>query len=105
MAKYTIEELQKMQSRTDWNKVRNMTDQELERLIDEDSEEREIADNTDLSVSIDWRDVVIAAKAKRASVHLRLDPEVLDYFKSQGKGHITRMQDVLKSYVDAQRPR
>jgi hypothetical protein len=35
------------------------------------------------------------------SVHLRLDPEVFDYFKSQGRGHITRMQNVLKAYVRA----
>ena len=33
------------------------------------------------------------------SVHLKLDPFVFDYFKSQGKGHITRMQNVLKAYV------
>jgi uncharacterized protein (DUF4415 family) len=33
------------------------------------------------------------------SVHLKLDSFVFDYFKSQGKGHITRMQNVLKAYV------
>ncbi len=31
----------------------------------------------------------------RQSVHLRLDPEVVDFFKAGGKGHITRMQAVL----------
>ncbi|WP_201776110.1 BrnA antitoxin family protein [Devosia geojensis] len=35
------------------------------------------------------------------SVHLKLEPEVFDFFKSQGKGHITRMQNVLKAYVRA----
>ena len=39
--------------------------------------------------------------AKR-SVHLKLDPEVFEYFKSGGKGHLTRMQNVLKAYVKAQ---
>jgi uncharacterized protein (DUF4415 family) len=38
----------------------------------------------------------------RQSVHLRLEPEVVDYFKADGKGHITRMQAVLRAYVDAQ---
>jgi hypothetical protein len=37
----------------------------------------------------------------RTSVHLRLDPEVFFYFKAQGKGHLTRMQNVLKAYVKA----
>lgn len=105
MAKYTIDELRKKRGKTDYSRIADMDDETLERLIDQDVEERQTADNADLSVSIDWRDVVIEAKAKRASVHLRVDEEVLKFFKSQGKGHITRMQEVLKSYVDAQRPR
>jgi uncharacterized protein (DUF4415 family) len=39
----------------------------------------------------------------KQSVHLRLEQKILDYFKAQGKGHISRMQAVLKSYVNAQR--
>lgn len=39
------------------------------------------------------------------SVHLKLDPEVFNYFKSQGKGHLTRMQNVLKAYVRAHQQR
>ncbi|MCE7027785.1 BrnA antitoxin family protein [Jiella avicenniae] len=37
------------------------------------------------------------------SVHLKLDPEVFEFFKSQGKGHLTKMQEVLKAYVEAHR--
>jgi uncharacterized protein (DUF4415 family) len=39
---------------------------------------------------------------RKASVHLRLDQDVLDWFKAQGKGHLTRMNAVLKAYVYAQ---
>ena len=35
------------------------------------------------------------------SVHLKLDPEVFAFFKRQGKGHLTKMQGVLKAYVRA----
>ncbi len=35
------------------------------------------------------------------SVHLKLDPDVFDYFKSLGKGHLTKMQEVLRAYVNA----
>ena len=35
------------------------------------------------------------------SVHLKLDPDVFDYFKSLGKGHITKMQEVLRAYANA----
>ena len=32
---------------------------------------------------------------------VRLDKEVIDYFKNQGKGYQTRMNAVLKAYVDS----
>ena len=33
----------------------------------------------------------------RYSVDLRLDPEVVELFEGGGKGHITRMQAVLRA--------
>lgn len=38
----------------------------------------------------------------KKSVHLRVDEDVLEFFRSQGKGHLTRMNAVLRSYVNAQ---
>jgi len=38
----------------------------------------------------------------KTSVHLRLDTDVLDWFRAQGAGHLTRMNAVLRAYVDAQ---
>ena len=40
-------------------------------------------------------------KPKR-SVTLRLDPDVVDWFKHQGKGYQTRINAVLRMYVEAQ---
>lgn len=37
------------------------------------------------------------------SVHLKLDPDVFEFFKRQGKGHLTKMQEVLRAYVQAHR--
>jgi uncharacterized protein (DUF4415 family) len=45
--------------------------------------------------------VVVAPRTVPTSVHLLVEPEVFAFFKSQGKGHITRMQNVLKAYVRA----
>jgi len=33
---------------------------------------------------------------------LRIDPDVLGWFKAQGKGYQTRMNAVLRAYVKAQ---
>jgi len=48
-----------------------------------------------------WKTAKIVKPVAKKSVHLRLDEDVLDWFKSQGSGHLTRMQSVLKSYYEA----
>lgn len=52
-----------------------------------------------------WADAVVTTRSPRRSVHLKLDPDVFDYFKGLGKGHLTRMQDVLSAYVRHQQGR
>ena len=37
----------------------------------------------------------------KASVHMRLDSDVLEWFRAQGKGHLTRMNAVLRSFMEA----
>lgn len=52
-----------------------------------------------------WTRAVIAEPKVRKSVHLRLQADVFDFFIKQtdGKGHIAKMQAVLKAYADAHR--
>lgn len=50
-----------------------------------------------------WENAVWVDPESKTSVHLKLDAEVFAFFKQQGKGHITRMQDVLRAYVKAQK--
>ena len=50
-----------------------------------------------------WDNARIVFPKQPRSVHLKLDPDVFDYFKRQGKGHLTRMQEVLRAYVNAQK--
>jgi uncharacterized protein (DUF4415 family) len=40
-----------------------------------------------------------ARRPTKTSVHLRLDPQTLLFFKGDGKGHLTRMARVLDAYV------
>jgi len=39
----------------------------------------------------------------KTSVHLRLDSDIVEWFKANGKGHLTRMNAVLRAYVEAQK--
>lgn len=47
-----------------------------------------------------WASAKIVLPDTKKSVHLRVDAKVLDFFKAQGKGHLTRMNAVLRSYVE-----
>ena len=49
-----------------------------------------------------WRNArVVMPPPGKASVHLRLDADVLEWFRGQGKGHLSRMNVVLRSFMDA----
>lgn len=47
-------------------------------------------------------EIVETRPRRTSSVHLRLDPETLAFFRAAGRGHLTRMANVLKAYADAQ---
>jgi uncharacterized protein (DUF4415 family) len=52
-----------------------------------------------------WAKAELVEPRKPRSVHLKLDPEVFEFFHRQagGKGHLTKMQNVLKAYAKAHR--
>jgi len=35
------------------------------------------------------------------SIHLRINSDVLEWFKAQGRGRLTRMNVVLRSFMEA----
>ena len=39
--------------------------------------------------------------ARKAPISLRVDPEVLDWFKAQGPGYQTRINAVLRAFMEA----
>ena len=94
---YTSEELRQKiangESQTDWEKVGAMTDEELEAIID--------ADHDDEGAFEDWTKAKLVIPSRKQSVNLRLENDIVDFFKKQGKGHISKMQAVLRSYVNA----
>jgi uncharacterized protein (DUF4415 family) len=38
----------------------------------------------------------------KAPVSVRLDPRVLEWLKSKGQGHLTRINDILRIVMDAE---
>ena len=50
-----------------------------------------------------WREARVVMPPGKTSVHLRVDNDVLEWFKEQGRGHLTRMNAVLRAYMEARR--
>lgn len=50
-----------------------------------------------------WKNAKVVYPKTQRSVHLKVDEDVFQFFKAQGKGHLTRMQAVLRAYVKAHR--
>jgi uncharacterized protein (DUF4415 family) len=50
-----------------------------------------------------FRNAEIRLPRKKHQVSMRLDAEVLDWFKRQGQGYQTRINAVLRAYVRARK--
>jgi uncharacterized protein (DUF4415 family) len=49
-----------------------------------------------------WRNArVVMPPPNKTSVHLRLDTDVLEWFREQGRGHLSRINAVLRSFMEA----
>ena len=44
--------------------------------------------------------IVDTRPRRKASVHLRLDSDTLAFYRSAGRGHLTRMANILKAYAE-----
>ncbi|HZE54226.1 MAG TPA: BrnA antitoxin family protein [Bradyrhizobium sp.] len=78
--------------KTDWARFDAMTAEEVEASIANDPDWAEFKD-------IDWSDAVLVMPPKKKAISIRVDEDVLDYFKSQGDGYQRRMNAVLRSYM------
>jgi uncharacterized protein (DUF4415 family) len=50
-----------------------------------------------------WKSANVVLPSGKTSVHLRLDSDVVEWFRARGKGHLTRMNAVLRAYVETQK--
>ena len=81
-------------SRTDWERVRAMTDAEIQ-ITPEHPE-------TDVRHIV--RGIVrrgLQPVPSKTSISLRIDADVLEWFKAQGSGYQTRINAVLRAFRDA----
>lgn len=48
---------------------------------------------------IDWSKAELVAPSKKQAISIRLDQDLIDFFKSEGPGYQRRINAVLRSYM------
>jgi uncharacterized protein (DUF4415 family) len=86
---------ERRKGKTDWAAVDALTDKEIEEAVRSDPDAAPI--------DIDWSKAVLVIPPKKKAISIRVDEDVLDYFKQQGAGYQRRMNAVLRSYMEQKR--
>lgn len=89
-------QLAKMKGKTDWARVDALTDEDIDRAIAGDP------DAAPIWTEEDWANARVVFPQGKAPVTLRLDRDILAWFKGRGRGYQTRINAVLRAFVDAQ---
>ena len=85
ITRMTLSQLSGTVGRTDWDRVRAASDSEQD--------------------DFDWASAEPVTPVRKEPVSIRLDDDLVQYFRSTGKGYQTRINAVLRSYMRAQTQR
>ena len=94
ISRYTVEQLingEAGPSLSNWAAADAKTQEQVE--ADADSDDLENGDVWD------WENGFVGLTPPKAVLNMRVDQDVLDFFKSEGRGYQTRMNAVLRSYM------
>ncbi len=89
----TLDEALKHPGKSDWAKIETTTEADIERQIAEDPDLQGFED-------IDWSKATFVPAPAKQPISIRLDADILDFFKSQGSGYQSRINRVLRHYME-----
>jgi uncharacterized protein (DUF4415 family) len=99
IVRYTAEEIGAMlargESRTDWAAVKAITEEELAASI--------AADPDDVHEPLDWTQTAEGMPPRKRDIHIRIDEDVLDWFRQAGRGYQTRINNVLRAFMESRK--
>jgi len=76
-------------SKTDWKRLHDMKDSDID-----------LSDIPEID-PVNFKKMVIRMPQPKELVSIRIDPDVLGWFRNQGRRYQTRINAVLRSYVAA----
>jgi uncharacterized protein (DUF4415 family) len=93
---YSADEIRRMvaagEGRTDFERLKTITDEEIDAMIRDDPDWAGFEE-------IGWSKAVVVYPQPKQAMSIRLDQDVLDFFKATGKGYQTRINAVLRHYM------
>jgi len=78
---------------TDWKRLRSLSDRQIRRALENDPDVRP----TDAEF---WKNAHVVIPAAKQPITIRLDADLLEWLRKQ-KGYQTRINAVLRTYMDA----
>jgi uncharacterized protein (DUF4415 family) len=95
ITRVTLEEAKRLKDETDYARLDAMTDEDIAKAVAEDPDAAPL--------DIDWTKARLVLPPGKENVTLRVDRDVLAWFRATGKGFHTRMNAVLRAYMEAHR--
>jgi uncharacterized protein (DUF4415 family) len=80
-------------SRTDWKRLKKMSDKDID-----------LSDSPELTPDMFARAIVrrgLKPVARKAQLTIRIDQDVLDWFRQKGAGYQTQINALLRAYMEA----
>ena len=86
---------ERRKGKTDWARVDALTDKEIEEAVRNDPDA--------VPLDVDWANAALVIPPKKKAISIRVDEDVLNYFKKEGAGYQRRINAVLRLYVQQKR--
>jgi uncharacterized protein (DUF4415 family) len=96
-AKQIAGKIARGEDRTNWRKANSVTGGKLEASIR--------ADVDDIRGEPDWTQAVMGVPPPKDHINIRIDHDVLEWFKARGRRYQTLMNNVLCAFVKSQQQR
>ena len=81
--------------KTDWARVDALTDEDIQAAIDSDPDAAPVLDDEF------WARAELISPLSKIPTSIRVDADVLEWFRGQGKGWQTRINALLRTYAEA----
>ena len=93
VTRITLDEAKEMESQTDWEALEKKTDEEIREAVEDDPDTHFLDE--------DWFEAAtfVNPSAEKERISIRLDEDILEFFRSQGRGYQSRINKVLREYM------